>query len=85
MDVRSQVGEGSTFWFTLPLTLDSQPHAVPVPVDDLRGLRVLIVDDNDVNRRLLDEQLTNWGMRSGSCSFGFRSAGGTSRGARGGR
>jgi len=64
--VRSRVGDGSTFWLTLPLTLDSQPHALPVAVDDLRGRRVLIVDDNDVNRRMLQEQITSWGMRNGS-------------------
>ena len=64
--VTSQVGEGSTFWFTLPLQMDAQPHAEPVPVADLRGLRVLIVDDNDVNRRVLHEQITSWEMRNGS-------------------
>ena len=68
--VRSSLGEGSTFWFTLPLELDPHPQAAPVPVADLRDLRALIVDDNEVNRRVLHEQVTSWGMRSGSFSFG---------------
>ena len=68
--VRSSHGEGSTFWFTLPLELDTHPQAAPVPVADLRGLRALIVDDNEVNRRVLHEQITSWGMRNGSLSSG---------------
>jgi signal transduction histidine kinase/DNA-binding response OmpR family regulator len=68
--VESRLGQGSTFWFTLPLTLDAQPHAAPVPAADLRDLRVLIVDDNQVNRRVLHEQITSWGMRNGSFSSG---------------
>jgi len=34
--VASQSGKGSTFWFTLPLQMDVQPQAEPVPVADLR-------------------------------------------------
>jgi signal transduction histidine kinase/CheY-like chemotaxis protein len=68
--VRSSLGEGSTFWFTLPLELDTHPHAAPVPVADLRGLRAMIVDDNEVNRRVLHEQIASWGMRSTSLSSG---------------
>jgi signal transduction histidine kinase/CheY-like chemotaxis protein len=68
--VESRPGEGSTFWFTLPLTLDAQPHAAPVPVAELKDLRVLIVDDDEVNRRVLHEQIASWGMRNGSFSSG---------------
>jgi len=64
--VESRPGAGSTFWFSVPLALGEHPHAAPVPAADLRDLRVLIVDDNDVNRRLLHEQVVGWGMRNGS-------------------
>jgi CheY-like chemotaxis protein len=64
--VSSRVGEGSTFWFRLPLELDPHPCAAPIPVSDLRNLRVLIVDDNEVSRRVLHEQVVSWGMRNGS-------------------
>ncbi len=64
--VDSVPGEGSNFWFTLPLTLDAQPHAAPVPTSDLRGLRVMIVDDIEINRRVLHQQITSWEMRNGS-------------------
>jgi signal transduction histidine kinase/DNA-binding response OmpR family regulator len=70
--VRSVVGEGSTFWFTLPLQLDAHPHVDPSSVADLRGLRAMIVDDNEVNRRVLHEQITSWGMRNGSFGSGKR-------------
>src|SRR5471030_1489815 len=67
---RSSPGEGSTFWFTLPLELDPHTQAAPAPVGGLGGLRVLIVDDNQVNRRVLHEQIASWGMRSESLSSG---------------
>jgi len=62
--VESQPGQGSSFSFTLPLPLDEQPE--PLPVTELEGLRVLIVDDIEVNRRVVHEQVTGWGMRNGS-------------------
>ena len=68
--VRSVAGEGSTFWFTLPLALGVEPFKAAAPVAELSGLRVLIVDDNEVNRRVLHEQITCWGMRNGSFASG---------------
>jgi len=64
--VESEFGQGSNFWFRLALPLDSQPATPPLPTGDLRGLRVLIVDDDEVSRRVLQEQVTSWGMRNGS-------------------
>jgi signal transduction histidine kinase/DNA-binding response OmpR family regulator len=66
----SRVGEGSTFAFTLPLALDPQPNTNPLPVAELNGLRVLIVDDNEVNRRIVQEQVTSWGLRNDSFAGG---------------
>jgi CheY-like chemotaxis protein/nitrogen-specific signal transduction histidine kinase len=68
--VESRPGEGSRFSFTLPLRLDHQPCLASVPVAALGGLRVLIVDDNEVNRRVVHEQITSWGMRNGSYATG---------------
>jgi len=66
----SRVGEGSTFSFALPLSIDTQPALAPLPPVDLSGLRVLIVDDNEVNRRVVHEQISSWGMRNGSFASG---------------
>jgi two-component system, sensor histidine kinase and response regulator len=67
--VTSYPGQGSTFWFSLPLRLDSQPHP-PASVDVPREARVLIVDDNEVNRRVVHEQIAGLGLRDGSCNSG---------------
>jgi PAS domain S-box-containing protein len=61
--VTSRVGVGSTFFFTLPMRLAPNPAGPPADTGSLRGLRVLIADDNAVNRRILHEQVSAWGLR----------------------
>jgi PAS domain S-box-containing protein len=58
----SEVGKGSTFQFEVQLqrARGSLERRVPLP-SDLRGVRVLVVDDNATNRRVLEETLRNWG------------------------
>ena len=70
VEVESCLREGSTFSFVLPLMRDAQPAPAQPPIVDLSGLRVLIVDDNEVNRRVVHEQISSWGMRNGSYASG---------------
>lgn len=61
--VDSEVGKGSTFWFTARLGLQNEVEkAAPVNVSELTGRRVLIVDDNATNRKILVHQTSAWGM-----------------------
>ena len=59
--VESQPGQGSQFIFTA--TLGKAPHFVDkplLPAPDLRGLRVLVVDDNESARRVIGEYLSSF-------------------------
>ncbi|MGE3537974.1 MAG: response regulator [Candidatus Tectimicrobiota bacterium] len=64
LGLESAPGEGSTFWFTIRLRRSATPPASGFSrAADLRGMRVLGVDDNATNRALLEGQLTAWGMQ----------------------
>ena len=61
--VESVEGKGSEFWFTAHL--DKQPEATTThtfPPENLRGVRVLVVDDNATNREILITRMTSWKM-----------------------
>jgi signal transduction histidine kinase/CheY-like chemotaxis protein/HPt (histidine-containing phosphotransfer) domain-containing protein len=60
--VDSEPGSGSTFHFTVSLDVADAPGLPGTPFRP-PPLDVLIVDDNDVNRRILSEQVARWGMK----------------------
>ena len=79
--VESQLGEGSRFHFTARFGL--QPGKVALPqAGNLRGLRVLVVDDSATNRRILEEMLRKWRMRPALVSTGQAALASLEKGAR---
>jgi len=60
-DVESRLGEGSTFWFELPMRPVASPAADVRPPLTSAGQRILVVDDNETNRRVLQTQLSHAG------------------------
>ena len=60
----SELGRGSTFWFTVQVQALADEGAVErwSPDSDLAGVRILVVDGNDTQRSILSDYLTRWGM-----------------------
>ncbi|MEM8770260.1 MAG: response regulator [Pseudomonadota bacterium] len=58
----SKIGEGSTFWVELAFPVSENDEIVWQSTFDANGQRVLIVDDIDINRQILIEQLQSWGF-----------------------
>ena len=62
--VESEIGRGSTFYFTVRFRLAGEVSVEPIRphLDRLSGMRVLIVDDNATNRRILEDVVRARGM-----------------------
>ncbi len=71
----SEAGKGTQFHFTTRLkVLNKQPESpYSVPLQTLKGMRVLVVDDHHTNRRILEGILKQWGAES-TCAEGGRQA-----------
>ncbi len=70
--VSSEAGKGSTFWFSA--RFEKQPDLNQETGDttraDVTGSRVLVVDDNSTNRKLITALLGNWGCHSAAAANG---------------
>ena len=66
IEVESEVGKGTVFRFTIPYEIPAEPLANPAPMEerpslaDHRHIRILIVEDNQMNQSLLKHLLTGW-------------------------
>jgi two-component system, sensor histidine kinase and response regulator len=72
MWVESEAGQGTQFHFTAQLKTSEKPIEVGTiaPPEILRDVKVLIVDDNRTNRRILEGMLKRWDMKSTSVGDG---------------
>ena len=74
--IESKIGQGSTFFFTASFDLQTGPEEeIQPPAVDLKGLSVLVVDDNATNRLILSEILTGWGAKVTEAEDGKRGLG----------
>ena len=69
--VQSELGRGSEFWFTVRLAkAPAREVAAAVAPADLRGVRVLVVDDRAINREIFLVLLKSWGLRPAEADDG---------------
>ncbi len=59
----SEEGRGSEFWFRVRFAKQAERDQHPVPAAEIRGVHILVVDDNATNREVLLAQLSAWGAR----------------------
>ncbi|MFN5418073.1 MAG: PAS domain S-box protein [Flavobacteriia bacterium] len=65
LEVSSEIGKGSTFYFEIKLEKTEVPELLQVEVDDtthLENFKILVVDDNDINLILAQSILEKWKM-----------------------
>lgn len=57
----SSVGKGSTFYFTAQFGIQTKTKkGKPLSTANIKGIKILVVDDNATNRLILNEVLTSW-------------------------
>ena len=68
--IESEVGRGSVFWFKVAMPRHEAPAQADVVPIGVTGARVLVIDDNPVNREILLEQLRSWGFDCAAAESG---------------
>ena len=71
LEVESALGEGARFYFSIPFTnakakeikVKDENNMVVECIKDTKGLRILIVEDNEINASILTSFLKKWGIR----------------------
>lgn len=71
--VESEIGHGSTFYFTVQLQVGAEPASPVEPTwENIKGLKTLVVDDNANNRLILQEMLAARGITAKAVEDGYR-------------
>jgi PAS domain S-box-containing protein len=69
--LESESGKGSTFHFTVRLGLAaSREEQQWAALEDLQGVQVLVVDDNQTTGHIVEKQLSRWGVKPSVASSG---------------
>lgn len=69
LGVQSEEHRGSLFWLSLPLPA-SPDQSQPDGAEQLKGKRLLVVDDNAAVRRVIETQAASWGMHAAAAENG---------------
>jgi PAS domain S-box-containing protein len=70
--VKSEADSGSTFYFTATFGVPTEAaQKRPASVSQLAEMPILVVDDNETNRRIFEEILKSWNMTPAVASEGF--------------
>ncbi|MCX2719580.1 ATP-binding protein [Lentiprolixibacter aurantiacus] len=80
IQVRSQLGKGTTFTFSIPYrkgkaTNKNIDGGMILSPEKVKGMRILIFEDNPMNQRLIEQRLQSWGCRAyitENASYGLR-------------
>lgn len=71
INLESEASKGSTFWFDIELPVHGDASPKKVISTNVSGSRVFIVDDNQVNRTILTEQMLEWKFDSAAAESGL--------------
>ena len=70
--LKAQPGAGATFYFTIPLVVAEETESAKpmINIASMAGKHVLVVDDNETNRHILEKMMTEWDLKISSVASG---------------